>query len=588
MAINFTAKANILPGLYHIDDFTWTRGTVGGVSYIQSSRREVNFTTMRIEMSTSYYSFDNVFLPQSGSYKSRVSIYESEVSSTPLRSFYFEYESEEATEAMYLVNQNGTYTDIGVQSDFGKYYQITLIMNPSVTSDPHFHPTTGNFQYFLVEYPDLFVFQFWIGYTVNYDATISNLPLTQGSIANPSGQVGQIYGYSYNASNNTFYAQISYGNSYFLSIPNIEFDTGFFSVVESAFYYSYEGQKFIYFTFEDNDPILLNELTIDQIKWNGFAIWNLSTNELITWNKALALTYIDVQSNRDVFAYLYLDKIPIDELVSASGYFDYQYVSDNITTLWRATYSDIHRHLFHLEAGSETFGTVGSNYPQWAEDVMMYSAVAFAAAIPLAASFPPVGLPLLVTSFTAAFLARPVGAAYTFLMGKTDEIQTITPTITLRNKLNEHYSLATNSTYVLPTQAKVHKLFLGNFSQAGTDYVAIDESTFTYTEITWMTNGKIYTVDEKLIDSKTVVDRDYVNKIPAEETNFLDNLWSILSKYGLWTISIGVAILFIFVLPRLVTASGSVLEMIQKPQKLVISIIIIAVLIYILKTINGG
>jgi hypothetical protein len=209
MIFNFTSKANILPGLYHIDDFTWTQATAGGVSYIQSSRREVNFTTMRIEMATSYYSYDNTFLPESGSYKSRVSIYESESSSTPLRTFYFAYEHEEATEMMYLVNQNGTYTDIGVQSDYGKYYQITLIMNPSVTSDPHFHPTNGNFQYFLVEYPELFMFQFWIGYTVNYDTTVASLPLTQGSIIDPSGQVGEIYGYNYSASNNTFYAQIS-------------------------------------------------------------------------------------------------------------------------------------------------------------------------------------------------------------------------------------------------------------------------------------------------------------------------------------------------------------------------------------------
>ncbi|MDX9692202.1 MAG: hypothetical protein RBT45_07070, partial [Acholeplasmataceae bacterium] len=403
-------------------------------------------------------------------------------------------------------------------------------------------------------------------------------------------QVGEIYGFNYSASNNTFYAQISYGNTYFLSIPNIEFDIDFFSVVESAFYYSLDGDKYIYFTFQENDPILLNELTIDQIKWNGFAIWNLSTNELVTWNKALALTYIDVESDRDVYAYLYLDKIPVDELVSVSGYFDYQYVSDNITTLWRATYSDIQRHLFHLEAGSETFGMVDSMYPQWAEDVALYSAASAIVfgLLSLVPGLQPITLPLFAASFTSAFLARPVGSAVTLLTGKTDEIQTITPSFTLKGKLNDHYTLATGTTYSLPSQAQVQKLYLGNFSKSGTDYVLIDEDSFTYTEITWMTNGKIYTVDEEIIDSVAVVDRDYVNQIPIEEKPFFESLLDTLSKYGLYALSIGAAVLFIFVLPKLTTASGSVIEMIQKPEKLVVAVIIIAVLIYVIKVINGG
>jgi hypothetical protein len=173
-----------------------------------------------------------------------------------------------------------------------------------------------------------------------------------------------------------------------------------------------------------------------------------------------------------------------------------------------------------------------------------------------------------------------VGGVVTFLQGETTENESITPTTTLRAKLNEHFALASNSAYyLLPSDATVSRLYLGNFSQIGTDYVVPNGDTFTYTEITWLTNGRVYVLDEKVIDTQAIVDQDYLDALPEEDPNF----WDLLAKYGTIVIVVLVIIAVMILLPIIEKGATAFKKLVSEPRK----IIILGIFIFIILVVTG-
>ena len=558
-------------------DYTFEYGHDGQVSYLRSQRKIINFSDIFIEVGTGYYTYDNLFVPQAGAIRSRVYIYATPTSSMPLKSYNFEYEHEEATDMMYMMENGNPF--LNFQNHMGLYMQIVLIMDPNITSgNSHFVGPGNQFQYWFYEYPDLHHISIKVGYEIVYNATISSFPETEG---NPfeDGAMGEVRDWNYNPTNHTFSGALSYNQMFFFTITGVNFSSDdFLSGVESIDYYTYNGEKFFVFTHANSSNVLAasDPLTV---AWSGFSIWNLTTNELVSYNKARALTYIEVLPNRDIFAYLYLDQIPVDELLTVSGYMDYRYVKDNLFTLGRAVYGEWNRHHFHLEANASTYGYVGSTLPQWALDIMYYSSAAGIVAGLLGMFVPglqPISFKLLAASFALAVTTEVVGGLTTIIQGKTQEIQTISPSASLRSTLNKHYALASSSLYYqLPINAQIHKLYMGNFSKMGTNYVVPNEDTFTYTEISWITNGKVYTVDEKVIDTRAIVDTDYMDSLPKPQLSFLD----LLAKYGTIVIVVGGIIVALVLIPVIEKASTSIKRIAFDPKKLLIAGVIIVVII---------
>ena len=559
------------------NDFTWGLSNDGTVMSLRSQRKEINFSDIFIEIGTAYYEYDYLFVPEAQGIQSKVYIYESPTSSIPLTSYGFQHELPEATEIMYMMENDSPY--LNFQSHIGLYMQIVLIMNPLVTSgNAHFEGPGSQFQYWFYEYPELHHFSILVGYEIFYNATIADLPETSGSPYG-DGELGTVLDWNYDEVTDIFSGSLLYNQRFFFTIPGVTFGSDeFLDNIESVEYYTYEDEKFFLFTYTDSESVLTSA-NPEAAAWSGYAIWNLTTNELVSYNKARALTYIEVLPNRDLFAYMYLDQIPIDEILTVSGFVDYQYVKNNLTTLWRNVYSDWNRHHFHLEADTENYSFADSTLPQWANDIMEFSSTAGIALglLSMVPGLQPITLPLMALSFAIAATTRVVGGAVTFLQGETTEIESITPTTTLRAKLNEHYALASNSAYyLLPSDATVSKLYLGNFSQIGTDYVVPNGDTFTYTEITWLTNGRVYVLDEKVIDTQAIVDQDYLESLPEEDPN----LWDLLAKYGTIVIVVAIIIGASIILPILEKGGTSLKRLVSEPRKVfILAIFVVIVLI---------
>lgn len=559
------------------NDFTWGLSNDGTVMSLRSQRKEINFSDIFIQIDTAYYEYDYLFVPDAQGIHSRVYIYETPTSSIPLKSYDFEHEVPEATDVMYMMENDNPY--LNFQSHIGLYMQIVLVMNPLVTSgNAHFEGPGSQFQYWFYEYPELHHFSILVGYEIIYNATIADFPETSGSPYG-EGELGTVLDWNYNETTDTFSGSLLYNQRFFFTIPGVTFGSDdFLENVESVQYYSYEDEKFFLFTYTGSEEVL-TAANPEAAAWSGFAIWNLTTNELVSYNKARALTYIEVLPNRDMFAYLYLDQIPVDEILTVSGFVDYRYIKNNFSTLWRTVYGDWNRHNFYLEADAETYGFVDSTLPQWALDIMYYSSAAGIAAGILGMFVPglqPIAFKLLAMSFALAVTTEVVGGLTTVIQGQTDEIQTISPTTSLRATLNSHFALASNSAYyLLPSDATVSKLYLGNFSQIGTDYVEPNGDTFTYTEISWITNGKVYVLDEKVIDTQAIVDQDYLDSLPEEDPNF----WDLLAKYGTIVIVVVGIIAVMILLPIIEKASTSLKRLVSEPRKLFIFAIFVVIVL---------
>ncbi|MBU1141617.1 MAG: hypothetical protein KKG64_03750, partial [Firmicutes bacterium] len=387
----------------------------------------------------------------------------------------------------------------------------------------------------------------------------------------------------------TFVANVTYYNDYPIAINNVSFgDQAFLDKVESVDYYTVDGDRYFQFNFLNNENVLLTGTGQFAQAWNGFALWNLTTNELIVYNKALALTYLDITEDREIFAYLYLPGIPMDDVLAVSGHFNYRYGYENF--LGTQKYEEWQTSLFALEKDRESYGTQSifeGALPQWSYDAAEYSlaALAVGSVLSMIPGLQVIGVPLLFAS--AALMVSSVATAIEHVTtGLISEIETITPSTTLKTTLNNHYTLASGALTVLPSNATVEKLFLGLYTKPGTNCVEPDADTLVYTEITWVTNGQVYTLDENYIDSGAVLDVDDQAALPVEGTNTLDDFFASLGEYGIYFIILAVIVVGALVLKYLDSGLTSLSRITKDKRKLFFFALIIATILIILGVIR--
>lgn len=572
------------------DSFTWDEAATGGYAYAFTNRVLIDFESVYVEMTTSLMGafngsvttpdWENFIIPNAGPYSSRIEVYDSEISVTPIKSWFMTYEAPGVTELMFSNDGLGGW-EIDTSTYTDKYIQIVLMLNTDSKPVDFYYTTTNRMNNF----PDSWDFNVDVTYTSS-QATIADLPITAG---NPyqTGLTGEVFAWEYQELGNQFVATIRYYNDYMLTVPNVGFsDPSFLNKVDTIDYYTVDGEKFLQFNFIDNENVLLTGSGQFAQQWNGFALWNLTTNEFIQYNRALALTYIEVTETREVYAYLYLPNIPIDDILAVAGHYNYRYGYKNVFGTQK--YYDWQTAYFALEKDQTTYGSQGvfeGTLPQWSYDAAAYSlaALTVGSILSMVPGLQVIGVPLLFAS-AALMISAGVDAIDHVLTGKIDEIQTITPSTALRTTLNEHYTKAAGSLTVLPSQAKVHKLFTGLFTQVGTNVVEPNADTLVYTEITWVTAGQVYTLDEKLIDSEAILDQDYQNNLPPEGSNEIGDWWqSTFGENAPYVILGAIVLGIMWIAPTLEKGSRSISNIVSKPRML----LTVGVIIFILLIATG-
>jgi hypothetical protein len=567
-------------------DLTWSIGVNGtGRYYIESNRFLLDSHKLSMMLSKHIEDFPNVFVHSTGTTYtnwSRVEFYDTDVSSNLLgyRSIMNAIDAPD-----YLTLGISSFSQLEQYKN--KYAKIIIMFNTSYAQ-----PITSNMTRNILNDFAYYGYDFTI--QMAYEVTsvpITSLPITSG---NPYqlGETGIGFGWDY--LDNTFYISITYGKVYNLQITNVAFaDPSFLERVNSVDYYTVDGERYLQFNFKDNPNALLQapEGSNYTGNWNGFAVWNLSTNEFIMYNRAIALTYIEV-IDRNVYGYLYLPSIEMDNMLSVAGSFNYQY---GYRDFWQTQrYKDPEIAFFNLEKDRQSDGRLGGiegALPQWTFDLMQYSLVAVGVGtiLSLIPGTQPVGVPLLVAGL-AGMMTSGAYTVYHVLNSGIDELVPITPTGDLRTRLNTHYTAAAGTTVTLPTQAKVHKLYFGLFSYPNTNLVKPLDDTFAYTEITWVSKGEVITLDERFIDPKAILDIDYANSLPKEGQNpvvdaiesiknFFKNLFEDLGPIAVAIAAIVGLILISFVLVKIDQSVRNIRGFIRRNK--VITIIIGALLIFL-------
>lgn len=560
------------------DDITWFQAASDGVHYLTTAEILIDFAELEMEFHTTLGQWENAILPSVNTYNSVLEIYDNNETGDFIKSYRIAYEDPSAPELMFLFDDqmNQSYT-VDMRDYRDKYMKIILLLNPN--AQPSSPSLLSNAQFYVNNYRSQYTFIINVLRETLANQTVDDLPLTAG---NPDqvGKTGIVRDWVYNGLTNSFAAVVEYYEEYDLIIPNVAFrDAAFLDKVESIDYFSRDDQKYLQFNFFENDNVLLTGSGQFAKKWNGMALWNLTTNEFIMYNKALALTYIEVTPSREIFGYLYLPSIPIDDLLAVSGHFKYRY---GYTNFWGTQkYEDWQKAVFHLEKDKQSYGSQSifeGALPQWTYDVLATSlaSVAIGSILSMVPGLQPIGIPILALG-VAGIVVADVGAIQHVITGKTDEMQSFVPNITLRNTLNEHYTKAAKSMVVLPTNAKVHKLYMGLFTKTNTNVVQPDADTLTYTEITWVTKGQVYTLDEKLIDSKAILDQDYFDSLPPEGSSPWPDLFGNLPS---WIPILGITILVLLIAPTVDKGTSSLSNIFSNRKKFIIVLIIALIILF--------
>jgi hypothetical protein len=402
-----------------------------------------------------------------------------------------------------LLQEGGTgyfYTDYDFSTSKYKYITINLLLDHSFNSpgdatDIAFYMNTYDYAY-----------DYWItgSNNISIENTVADLPLTNGSIYENVDDVGDV-DFNYDDVTGSFYAYIHYYGTYLLDIPLVDLPyDDFFENVESANYYSYDGEKFIIFYYDIN-PLFKYDEGNEPPSFKGWSIWNLTTNEVVTVHKMFILTYIDIFNTTEAYAYMYIPDVPVDDLLSVSLTYKYR----NERTLLNpkyytdGTYTDWSIESQVLEKDVQADPTI----EQWVYDSWTLSAAAIVngTILSIIPGTQPIGIPLLLSGGVMLNVAN-AGAIVNLTVKEMTELERINyPSQDFKDKIDFHFSTLEGTSITIGNDP-LYRLYLGNTSGFGLGQVEYEEETFKYTEVVYMTDGQVYTLDEQYIETDVVTD----------------------------------------------------------------------------------
>jgi hypothetical protein len=390
------------------------------------------------------------------------------------------------------------------------------------------------------------------------------LPLTDGSIFDGDFDMGSV---TYEVEGYNVEFQVFYKGIYYLNYSfDNETDMSIFNNSYESFYYSFEGGKYIVINHGDESMFTTRNWRTQT--FIPYTIWNLDTNEFVTYEKTDVYLYMTVGDANHIVGYFYMDEFVIDRLISVSTVFNFRWdplVGEKSDWVTQAAV---------LEDTSRTSTTI-----DWRLKAAAISTTA--ALVGAAVPIPGVNLGL--------FLVGSVSAAYFTAIGydaiiegnnliafSTSEIKSYTPTTTMRNEINQAYKNTDASFESIDLETfNLWKLDFGEYNQFGKT-PEVDPDTISVIEMVYETNGEVYTLDSSVLETHGSVDgfldpnNDSTIINPSPSTPSIPNSGLSLDWY--WYVFGGFGIYLIF--------KG--LKIDKKPGLALIIIAIAAYLLYIL------
>jgi len=512
----------------YMDEFEdWTNETVGGRELVVSAPALINDRFIEIEIANDWTYFDKPFVYEAA--YSEVLIYDDALESNLLFTYDLNFEDSEHA-ALFILEDGEWIKDF--EDYVGNYMVISLKLHEDMTSSNIYDIVTAFNDSTLrdLELSGITA----TGQSYGFEVNVAGLPETEG---NPyeEGTYGEVIEWHYDEVTDEYFAEFTYLGSTYLFYVDVEFSsTDFLDGVEDAVYYSYDGDLYFHYMYQEDDVLYYTDGDELSKRWTGYATWNITTGEIIMVNRGWVLTYIDVLDNRDAFAYFYMPDIPVDELLTVSLVTRYRYMENNYRTLWRNQWGDYEKLALTLQHDETTLGAL----PEWVKDNWAYGISAISVGLIMTMFPEPTttagGVALISTTYASLFAggillnSANVGAINHLINGRIDQIARVqSPTQVLTNTINDHYTLMAGETVTVdPDVDPLYRLYLGSFNKSGTVYVDIDYSKeeYKYTELVWMTEGEVYSMTESYIDSDTIVDLEYQAEEPEEDESIFEML----------------------------------------------------------------
>jgi hypothetical protein len=355
---------------------------------------------------------------------------------------------------------------------------------------------------------------YWQRSTTIKDITVDDLPNTTGSPYASDGNYGAV---SFKIDNNYLDVSIFYENTYELKKILVD-DISIFKNVRKAYYYTDNDEKFITFTYSDSNPVFLQNSGTTAQQWVDTLTWNLRTNEIRSINKVEVYAYHDIDSNRNVYTYMYIPNLIYDQIISVTAGFKYQY------EYYIGSKGKEQQELITLLAGeNNTFS------PTWEKKLLsMYGNAA--------------DLP--IDSFFRDLLG--LDHPYKEEMSQIELVSN--PSLTLKNKIVGAWNETYNTNVLIDEQSnKLYKLNWGQYDKFGVKKVNLIENTFYFAEIVFAKDGKVSILDFDDIILKDIIDDSLK---PSPDFNFWQFIKDMFTKYPIpaITVSIILVILLLFTL----------------------------------------
>jgi hypothetical protein len=360
---------------------------------------------------------------------------------------------------------------------------------------------------------------------------------------------------------------VSYqGTSYKLTYTN--FNTDFLKGIYQAYYFTHNNNKILHLIY-DKTPLSINEVDSNEIvtrKWTPYVHWNLSTDEIISTEKVSVLTYFKQEEAQNVYAYFYMPDIISDKLIHVDMTFDYRYYKAGFPDIWNEYPLDIQKASVSLDYDETTLTT-----PEWKKDLYVVTPIAMT----IGAMIPVIRWPVLIIG-SSLLAANYASTELNILQKEISEIESITPSLDLKNEVESSYQRMTgNPVQINTTTNKLYKLHIGQFDEK--NKVEIMENSENVTNLVYEVYGQRITLEEDYIQDQ--FDRDE-NLGEGDDHSILPDFGGGILTYVI--LFLGIMVL-INILPRLDKFLNSIFKIISNPKKLLALVFIVIILLVILK-----
>ena len=520
-------------------------------------------------------SVKQIFVISNTKYTSRVRVTSKNNDANTLAIFYFQYGS--TNSEMILVDALGNPANLGQFKGNNLWIYIALNENYVGYSDVTQIRTMVNDS-----------IKTYMNFTVYYNPIVidpdpenpisfEQLPTTSGSIYDNTKGMADV---SWNVNGNTVNFDIQYNGVYQLSYTfSPSTDMSLFEDSIEAFYYSYQGGKFI--VFNRGETSMFTTRNVKTQTFVPYTIWNLQTNEISNIDEFNVHIYVREEAGNNHYAYFYVDEFVIDKLLSATVSMQYRYVPYiGAKGEWKPYFKV-------LEIDNINPGNIS-----W-----QLSAAAFSAtATIIGGMIPGIGLPIFLigTPITAALMylsGEQLVQGEALFTGSIQEIQqVISPSLSLTNEINAaYYAYYDTFTGINLSQFTLWKLHLGTFNKLfmqGIEVNMEEDPAFNIIQFRYMTEGEVYTISEENINvvfnPGSLQEKDVLISIPGLTPDL--DLLKVLMYVG---IGIAAFVALSLILSTADRIGSSAVSLFHNPKKILAVLIIIGIIALIIISVMG-